>query len=121
VGKGNKPATMALTVPVLRVLQACRGQRAAGLLIVRPMSGQPIDRLPHGRPDREGCWNFAAHQSPLAAPRSDHQRPGRRRPAPRRPDPRPPRRPRTTEHYDRARGNLDRHGVHFLTAYFAGV
>jgi len=26
-----------------------------------------------------------------------------------------------TEHYDRARGNLDRHGVHFLTAYVAGV
>jgi hypothetical protein len=23
--------------------------------------------------------------------------------------------------YDRARGNLDRHGVHFLTAYVAGV
>ena len=29
--------------------------------------------------------------------------------------------PRITEHYDRARGNLDRHGVHFLTAYVAGV
>ncbi|MDX6309502.1 MAG: hypothetical protein QOI06_2548 [Nocardioidaceae bacterium] len=29
--------------------------------------------------------------------------------------------PRSTEHYDRARGNLDRHGVHFLTAYVAGV
>ena len=29
--------------------------------------------------------------------------------------------PRTTEHYDRARGDLDRHGVHFLTAYVAGV
>ena len=29
--------------------------------------------------------------------------------------------PRTTEHYDRARGNLDRHGVHFVTAYVAGV
>jgi site-specific recombinase XerD len=29
--------------------------------------------------------------------------------------------PRTTEHYDQARGNLDRHGVHFLTAYVAGV
>jgi integrase/recombinase XerD len=27
----------------------------------------------------------------------------------------------TTGHYDRARGNLDRHGVHFLTAYVAGV
>jgi site-specific recombinase XerD len=29
--------------------------------------------------------------------------------------------PRTTEHCDRVRGNLDRHGVHFLTAYVAGV
>jgi site-specific recombinase XerD len=29
--------------------------------------------------------------------------------------------PRTTERYDRARGNLDRHWVHFLTAYVAGV
>jgi hypothetical protein len=33
----------------------------------------------------------------------------------------PPRSGHTTEHYDRARGNLDRHGVHFLTAYVAGV
>ncbi|MEO6999642.1 MAG: hypothetical protein ABI112_16300 [Terracoccus sp.] len=29
--------------------------------------------------------------------------------------------PRTTEHYDRARGNLDRYGVHFLAAYVGGV
>jgi integrase/recombinase XerD len=29
--------------------------------------------------------------------------------------------PRTTQHYDRARGNLDRHDVHFLTAYVAEV
>ena len=28
--------------------------------------------------------------------------------------------PRTTEHYDRARGDLDRHGVHFITVYVAG-
>jgi hypothetical protein len=27
----------------------------------------------------------------------------------------------TTEQYDRARGNLDRHGVNFLTAYMASV
>src|ERR1035437_7082408 len=33
VGKGNKPATMPLTVPVLRVLEACRGQRTTGPLI----------------------------------------------------------------------------------------
>ncbi len=30
VGKGNKPATMPVTVPVLRVLEACRGERTSG-------------------------------------------------------------------------------------------
>jgi integrase/recombinase XerD len=44
VGKGDKPATMPLTVPVLRVLEACRGERTTGRLILRPMSGRPIDR-----------------------------------------------------------------------------
>ncbi len=44
VGKGNKPATMPLTVPVLRVLEACRGERASGPLILRPLSGNPVDR-----------------------------------------------------------------------------
>ena len=42
VGKGTKPATMPLTVPVLRVLEACRGHRTEGPL--RPLSGKPIDR-----------------------------------------------------------------------------
>jgi len=44
VGKGNKPATMPLTVPVLRVLEACRGERTTGPLVLRPVSGRPIDR-----------------------------------------------------------------------------
>ena len=44
VGKGSKPATMPVTVPVLRVLEACRGQRTAGPLIPRPTSGRPVDR-----------------------------------------------------------------------------
>jgi site-specific recombinase XerC len=39
VGKGNKPATMPVTVPVLRVLEACRGQRVSGPLVLRPVSG----------------------------------------------------------------------------------
>lgn len=30
IGKGNKPATMPLTVPVLRVLEACRGNALKG-------------------------------------------------------------------------------------------
>ncbi len=47
VGKGNKPATMPITVPVLpvlRVLEACGGQRSTRPLVLRPLSGRPIDR-----------------------------------------------------------------------------
>jgi integrase/recombinase XerD len=44
IGKGSKPATMPLTVPVLRVLEACRGERTEGPLVLRPISGKPIDR-----------------------------------------------------------------------------
>jgi site-specific recombinase XerD len=43
-GKGDRPATMPLTLPVLRVLEACRGERTTGSLILRPTSGKPIDR-----------------------------------------------------------------------------
>jgi hypothetical protein len=65
VGKGNKPATMPLTVPVLRVLEACRGQRTDGPLVPRPVSGQadrPAGLLPDGRPDREGRRHSSPHQ-----------------------------------------------------------
>jgi integrase/recombinase XerD len=124
VGKGTKPATMPLTVPVLRTLEACRGQRTEGPLILRPVSGKPIDRrdvyrmvlriakvarIPrHVSPH---SLRHAAITNALDAgvPLRDAQILARHAD------------PRTTEHYDRARGNLDRHGVHFLTAYVAGV
>jgi len=124
VGKGNKPATMPLTVPVLRVLEACRGERTDGRLILRPVTGNPIDRrdayrmvvriakvagIPrHISPH---SLRHAAITNALDAgvPLRDAQILARHAD------------PRTTEHYDRARGNLDRHGVHFLTAYVAGV
>ena len=117
VGKGNKPATMPLTVPVLRVLDACRGERAAGPLVLRPMSGRPIDRR---AAYRMVTWIAKAagiprHTSPhslrhaaitnaldAGVPLRDAQILARHAD------------PRTTEHYDRARGNLDRHAVHFL-------
>ena len=124
VGKGNKPATMPITVPVLRVLEACRGQRTTGRLILRPMSGNPIDRRDAYRMVTR-IAKFAGiprHISPhslrhaaitnaldAGVPLRDAQILARHAD------------PRTTEHYDRARGNLDRHGVHFLTAYVAGV
>jgi hypothetical protein len=124
VGKGNKPATMPLTVPVMRVLEACRGQGTNGTagpptLVREP--DRPPRRVPDGLPNRRSRRDPAAHQPPLPAPRRDHQRPRCWVPLrdaqilARHAD------PRTTEHYDRARGNLDRHGVHFLTAYVAGV
>ncbi len=123
VGKGNKPATMPLTVPVLRVLEACRGERtrAAG---PAALSGNPIDRRDAYRMVARiaKAAGIPRHISPhslrhaaitnaldAGVPLRDAQILARHAD------------PRTTEHYDRARGNLDRHGVHFLTAYVAGV
>lgn len=124
VGKGNKPATMPITVPVLRVLEACRGERVEGPLVLRPVSGKPIDRRDVYRMVQRIAKAAAIprHISPhslrhaaitnaldAGVPLRDAQILARHAD------------PRTTEHYDRARGNLDRHGVHFLTAYVAGV
>ncbi len=123
VGKGNKPATMPVTVPVLRVLEACRGN-GRGPLILRPISGRPIDRRDVYRMVARiaKAAGIPRHISPhslrhaaitnaldAGVPLRDAQILARHAD------------PRTTEHYDRARGNLDRHGVHFLTAYVAGV
>ena len=40
VGKGNKPATTPVTVPVLRALEACRGQRTSGPPTEHPNRGR---------------------------------------------------------------------------------
>ena len=124
VGKGSKPATMPLTVPVLRVLEACRAERTEGRLVLRPLSGKPIDRRDVYRMVRRIAVSagIPRHISPhslrhaaitnaldAGVPLRDAQILARHAD------------PRTTQHYDRARGNLDRHGVHFLTAYVAGV
>ena len=124
VGKGSKPATMSVTVPVLRVLEACRGERTEGLLVLRPTSGKPIDRRDVYRMVLRIAKAAAIprHVSPhslrhaaitnafdAGVPLRDAQILARHAD------------PRTSQHYDRARGNLDRHGVHFLTAYVAVV
>jgi integrase len=124
VGKGSKPATMPLTVPVLRVLEACRGERNEGPLVLRPLSGPPIDR--------RDCYRMVTRIAKAAGiPRHISPHSLRHAAITNALDAGVPLRdaqilarhadPRTTEHYDRARGNLDRHGVHFLTAYVAGV
>jgi len=110
VGKGTKPATMPLTLPVLRVLESCRGDGTEGPLALRPNSGKPIDRRDVYRMVRRiaNAAGIPPRQSPLAAARRDHQRPRRRRPPLRRQILARHADPRTTENYDRARGNLDR-------------
>ena len=35
---------MPLTVPLLRALEACRGERTDGPLVLRPLTGKPVDR-----------------------------------------------------------------------------
>ena len=63
VGKGNKPATMPVTVPVLRVLQACRGERTSGPLVpasAHPQAGRPSGCVPDGGPDRESRSAYLA-------------------------------------------------------------
>jgi integrase/recombinase XerD len=64
VGKGNKPATMPLTVPVLRVLEACRIELTEGPLVLRPVSGKahrPTRLLPNGDADRESRRDTEAY------------------------------------------------------------
>ncbi|HEX7195287.1 MAG TPA: site-specific integrase [Candidatus Limnocylindria bacterium] len=85
VGKGDKPATMPLTVPVLRVLEACRAERIAGPAGPASHVGcadRPSRRLPDGAADREGRWHPPSHQPALAATCGNHQRTRRRGPAP---------------------------------------
>ena len=113
-----------ITVPVLRVLEACRGERTDGPLILRPNSGNPVDR-------RDVYRMVARIAKAAAIPRHISPHSLRHAAITNALDAGVPLRdaqilarhadPRTTEHYDRARGNLDRHGVHFLTAYVAGV
>jgi integrase/recombinase XerD len=113
IGKGNKPTTMPITVPVLRVLEACRGDRTEGWLVLRPKSGNPVD---HVMPIE---WSPASRTPPtshdtsahtLSATRH-HQRPRRGRPAARCPDPCQARRPTNSRALRPCPRKPDLHGV----------
>jgi site-specific recombinase XerD len=105
---------MPLTVPVLRVLEACCGERTAARLVLRPVAGKPIDRRDVYRMVQRiaRAAGIPRHISPHflrhAAITNALDAGVRLRDAQilaRHAD------PRTTQHYDRARGNLDRNGV----------
>ena len=75
VGKGNKPATMPVTVPVLRVLEECRGQRTTGPSSCdrspgNPSTGatstgwSPASRTPRASPDTSAPTPYGTPPSP---------------------------------------------------------
>lgn len=124
IGKGGKPATIPLPVPVIRALDAAAGDRTSGHLILRRKTGQPINRksaaltvarlckkagirknvTPHGLRHSyvTACLDAGAplRDVQIAARHSD---------------------PRITARYDRARHNHDRHANHLVAAYLAGA
>jgi integrase/recombinase XerD len=125
VGKGGKPATIPLPVPVLRALDAAAGDRTSGPLLLRRKSGVPVnrkaaalavDQAVQGRPGsrrRSAPTLCGTPSSPRAwtpgVPLRDVQVAARHSD------------PRITARYDRARHNHDRHANHTVAAFLAGA
>jgi integrase/recombinase XerD len=124
VGKGGKPATIPLPVPVLRALDAAAGERTSGPLLLRSKSGAPVNRksaaltvarlcnragikknvTPHGL-----RHSFVTAALDAGVPLRDVQIAARHSD------------PRITARYDRARHNHDRHASHIVAAFLAGA
>lgn len=127
VGKGSKPATIPIPVQLQRALDAAAGDRTEGLLLVR-QTGQRKG-APHTRTSVPPVIKRLARKAGI----TKHVHPHMLRHAyvaagldagvplremqiaARHAD------PRTTARYDRARHNLDRHGIHMVAAYLAGA
>jgi len=123
VGKGRKPATIPLPVPVARVLDAAAGERVTGPLLLRA-DGLQMDRRAAARvvvrlAKRVGIvkrisphslrHSFITAALDAGVPLRDVQIAARHSD------------PRMTVRYDRARGNLDRHAVYVVAAFVAGA
>lgn len=121
IGKGDKPAIIPIPVPVLRVIEQCRGDRTEGPLILR-RNGTAHDRnsayswikrlaAKAGLPDNihPHSLRHAAITAALDAGLELRDAQVFARHAD----------PRTTTHYDRNQYNLDRHGAHTVSRWFA--
>jgi integrase/recombinase XerD len=124
VGKGNKPATMPLTAPVIGAMELAQGERTAGPLLVKRKDGTQLDRNAAAAMVATICRHAGITKqiSPLSlrhsmitnaldagVPLRDVQITARHAD------------PRTTVGYDRARENLDRHAIHALSDYLTGA
>jgi integrase len=123
IGKGNKPALLPLPPRVARAVEAARGDRLEGpLLLTR--SGRRLDRHAATRTVRRVAkragitkrisphslrHSFITAALDAGVPLRDVQIAARHAD------------PRTTTRYDRARNNLDRHASYIVTAFVAGA
>lgn len=124
IGKGGKPATIPLPVPVIRALDAAAGDRTSGPLLLRRKSGEPMNRKAAALAVERLCKaaGIAKKISPhslrhsyvtacldAGVPLRDVQVAARHSD------------PRITARYDRARHNHDRHANHTVAAFLAGA
>lgn len=123
VGKGGKPATIPLPIPVARTIDLAAGGREEGPLLLR-RDGTPMNRRSATRVVERLCKRAGVkkHVSPHSLRHSfvtaclDAGVPIRDvQVAARHSD------PRMTMMYDRARGNLDRHAVYIVAGFIAGA
>lgn len=124
VGKGGKPATIPLPVPVLRALDAAAGDRRSGPLLLRRRTGEPMNRKAAALAVTRLCkaagiskrisphslrHSFVTACLDAGVPLRDVQIAARHSD------------PRITARYDRARHNHDRHASHVVAAFLAGA
>jgi len=122
VGKGRKPATVPLPLPVAGDLDAAAGDRIAGPLLLR-LDGSPMDRNSAARvvvrlAKQAGIRKKLSPHSlrhafvtaclDAGVPLRDVQIAARHSD------------PRMTTRYDRARGNLDRHANYIVAGFIEG-
>jgi site-specific recombinase XerD len=123
VGKGRKPATIPLAVPVARFLDAAAGDRTEGPVLLR-VDGSPMNRDSAARvvvrlAKKVGIKKKLSPHSlrhayitaclDAGVPLRDVQIAARHSD------------PRMTTRYDRARGNLDRHANYVVAGFIAGA
>lgn len=124
VGKGGKPATIPLPVPVLRAMDAAAGDRTSGPLLLRRKSGEPMNRKAAALAVERLCkaagitkkisphslrHSYVTACLDAGVPLRDVQVAARHSD------------PRITARYDRARHNHDRHANHTVAAFLAGA
>jgi integrase/recombinase XerD len=122
-GKGNKPATMPLPIPVLRTMEKATGDRTSGYLI-RRANGE--------KQDRGGAYHWIKQLARKAGlPAAVHPHTLRHAAITAALDAGVPLRdaqvfarhsdPRITTRYDRTRLNLDRHAAYIVAGFIAGA